>query len=222
MSLKSTRNQQRNTENKKAASGALLPIVVMALIFVIILVTHMFRVNLLQVNYENIDSCLTEALLAGGIVNYHEYGKTGKVMIQSTEEPSPSDYYFLNSYSKFLDCLKTNLALDDGFNVSTDQGVKGKIEVVEYRVYSYISDGDDFFIAEAGLTEGTGYAVKHGVNEKVYVQANDSTVEITETSVYAKIRFTLHLMGYIDWMQGVAPSDVDKEYTLTRLIGVAD
>ena len=204
----------------KKSGVALIPMALVMLVLLIVLLNYVYRINVLQYNYEDIDTALTDSLLAAAVVNLDELGESGTVMIQEDAVfPSPSDSYFLNSYGIFLKCLKINLALDDGFNVTKERGIKGQVKVREYRIYNYIETDEGFYITETGITGGNGYSVTHGINEAVYVKANDGTVEITETSVYAKIEFRLVLSGKVPWTE-LGDDAYEKDVTLTRLIAV--
>ena len=199
MTLESIKARLLKTKKRGAA---LIPMALVMLVLFIVLLNYVYRINVLQYNYEDIDTALTDSLLAAAVVNLDELGESGMVMIQEDAAyPSPSDPYFLNSYATFLKCLRINLALDDGFNVTRQRGMKGQVKVKEYRVYNYIETDEGFYVTETGITGGNGYSVMHGINEAVYVKANDGTVEITETSVYAKIEFRLVLSGKVPWTE---------------------
>lgn len=221
MNLKFMQNLRQSIKGRRKPGNALFPLVTVLLVFTFLLFEFVYRRNLLQINYEEIDNSLTDALLAGAVINYFEYGSSGKVMIQEGEEPSPADRYFTGSYEKFRECLKVNLDLDDSFMALSPGGINGEVYIREYRVYNYIEDGDNFFITETGFSNGNGYAVRYGLNEPVYVRANDGTIEITETSVYARIEFTLQLAGYMSWLDDLPQEYFRNDYCLTRLIGIA-
>ena len=155
------------------------------------------------------------------MINLTEFGKTGKVMIQDGYEPSVWDSYFNNSYRIFCDCLKSNLRLDDEYNATVDNGIVGAVTILEFKVYNYIEDEDGFYITETGLNKGQGYAIKHERSERVYVDANDSQVEIMETSVYGRIGFRFRLAKRTSWLSGMPERYFEDDYTLTRLIGIA-
>ena len=206
---------------KKKDGVAVLPLCIVVIGFLVLLSNFMYRRQLVQINYENIDTALTDSLLAGAIINYSEFGRTGKVMIQDGDEPSVWDSCFDNSYRLFTECLKANLRLDEGYNAMTDNGIVGTVSILEYRVYNYIENEDGFYITEIGLNNGQGYVISHNLNEPVYVSANDSVVEITETSVYGKIGFKFKLAARASWLAAMPEDYFEKNYTLTRLISIA-
>lgn len=211
----------RQSIKKKKDGIAVLPLCIVVIGFLMLLSNFMYRRQLIQINYENIDTALTDSLLAGGVINYSEFGRTGRVMIQDGDEPSVWDGCFDNSYRLFTECLKANLRLDDEYNAMTDNGIVGTVSILEYRVYNYIENEDGFYITEIGLNNGQGYAISHNLNEPVYVNANDSVVEITETSVYGKIGFRFKLATRGSWLIAMPENYFEKNYTLTRLISIA-
>ena len=209
--------------NKKKDGIALLPMVAVVMVFLVLLSNFMYRRELIQINYEKIDTSLTDALLAGGVINYSAFGRTGQVMIQEEgDDPSAMDYYFANSYRLFTECLKASLRLDDGYNATADIGIIGAVSIKGYRVYNYFEDENGFYITEIGLDNGRGYAIRHSLNEPVYVNASDSVIEIKETSVYGQIGFRFRLASQPLWLQGMPPEYFEDDYTLTRLISIAD
>ena len=110
--------------------------------------------------------------------------------------------------------------MDEGYNAMTDNGIVGTVSILEYRVYNYIENEDGFYITEIGLNNGQGYVISHNLNEPVYVSANDSVVEITETSVYGKIGFKFKLAARASWLAAMPEDYFEKNYTLTRLISI--
>ena len=91
---------------KKKDGVAVLPLCIVVIGFLMLLSNFMYRRQLVQINYENIDTALTDSLLAGAIINYSEFGRTGKVMIQDGDEPSVWDSCFDNSYRLFTEWMK--------------------------------------------------------------------------------------------------------------------
>lgn len=222
MSLRFIRSQLRSIRLRTKKDGvALLPLCTVMIVFLMLMANFMYRRELIQINYEKIDTALTDAILAGGVINYSEFGRTGRVMIQESTEPSVWDSYFNNSYQLFYECLKANLRLDEGGNATVDNGIVGAVSILEYRVYNYIENEDGFYITEIGLNNGQGYYVQYNLNEPVYVRANDSVIEIKETSVYAKIGFRFRLAVRASWLAAMPDDNFEKDYTLTRLIGIA-
>ena len=65
---------------KKKDGVAVLPLCIVVIGFLMLLSNFMYRRQLVQINYENIDTALTDSLLAGAIINYSEFGRTGKVI----------------------------------------------------------------------------------------------------------------------------------------------
>lgn len=220
MSLRYIKNLLPNIRTKKYGM-ALLPICTVMIVFLMMLSVFMYRRQLIQINFEKIETSLTDALLAGGVINSSYYGRTGKVMIQEGDEPSAGDSFFNNSYRLFSECLKANLRLNDGYEAEGDNGIIGTVKIIEYRVYNYIESEDGFFITEIGLNNGQAYSMRYNLNENVYVNANDSLVEIKETSVYAKIGFRFRLASRTAWLAAMPEDLFEKDYTLTRLISIA-
>ena len=200
---------------------ALIPMALVMSVLLLVILNYIYRINVIQYNYEDIDTALTDSLLAAAVVNLDELGESGTAVSQEDMFlPSPSDPYFLKSYGIFLKCLKLNLSLDDGFNVTRQRGMKGQVRIKEYKIFNYIETDDGFFITEIGIAGGNGYSVTHGINEAVYIKANDGIVEITETSVYAQIEFRLVITGRMPWIE-LKDDEYERDYTLTRLIGIA-
>ena len=211
----------RQSINRKKDGAAVFPLCAVIVIFLVMLCNFMYRRNFIQINYEKIDTSLTDALLAGGVINYSEFGRTGRVMIQEGEEPSVWDSCFNNSYRLFDECLKANLRLDDEYNATVDNGIIGAVSILEYRVYNYIETEEGFYITEMGLDNGRGYAMRHNLNEQVYVNANNSVVQISETAVYGKIGFRFRLATRTPWLKGMPEQYFEDAYTVTRIIGIA-
>ena len=61
--------------NKKKDGIALLPMVAVVMVFLVLLSNFMYCRELIQINYEKIDTSLTDALLAGGVITPHLAGQ---------------------------------------------------------------------------------------------------------------------------------------------------
>ena len=205
MSLRYTRSLLQKIREVHRASAGLAPMIVMLVFFMCIFLSLIFRKGVLQYDYERLDSGLTYALLAGAVINLDEYVASGNIIIADSVNPEIGDSTFTYSYYCFLDSLKADLGLDEGMSFTGTPGLYGTVEVVEYKVYNYIENDAGWHVTECGISGGQQYVIEGQNNVKITVPANDGTVEITETSVYARIAFCLN---------GV------ERYTLTRLIGV--
>lgn len=162
---------------------------------------------MLQYNYEQLESNLTYSLLAAAIVNLNEYAASGNLIISDAGEPEAGDKAFSDSYSRFKECLRCNIGLDENLQSAGLKGLLGGVDIVSFRVYNYISDAGGWHITECGVNGGQPYTLRYPDNMEVYVNANDGMVNIAETSVYAEISFTLEGFG---------------TYSLTRLVAVTD
>lgn len=166
---------------------------------------QIFSKGVLQYDYERLDSGLTHALLAAAVVNLEEYALSGNLIIADSVEPEIGDKTFANSYNCFLEAIKADLKLDAGMHFIGTPGLYGTMEVLEYKVYNYIQDDAGWHVTECGIKGGQFYVHEGQNNTSVMVEANDGMVEIRETSIYAKIAFSLDGMG---------------EYILKRLIAI--
>lgn len=184
-----------------------MPLAMVIVVFMCTFICYTFRRDRLEYSYEQIDSNLTYSLLAASIINLNEYARTGNLIISDNAEPEVWDAAFVNSYVRFVDCLKNNLGLNDEMETIKEQGMYGKVGIISYRVYNYIADDAGWHITECGIKDGGAYTLRYPDNTDVYVTANDGMLKITETSVYAQISFTLEGLG---------------DYKLTRLVAVTD
>lgn len=205
MILEFIRSLRRRTDRTKAGSAALLPLAMLLVVFMCFFIVYTFRRSALEYCYEQTDSNLTYALLAAAIINLDEYVRSGNLIIADSAEPAVGDAAFANSYLRFLDCLKSNLGLDAAMHSVKGQGLTGEVEVNAYRIYNYVADGSGWHITECGIRNGQHYTLRYPDNVAVYVEANDGVVRVTETSVYARISFSLEGLG---------------AYSLTRLVAV--
>ena len=92
-------------------------------VFMCTFICYTFRRDRLEYSYEQIDSNLTYSLLAASIINLNEYARTGNLIISDNAEPEVWDAAFVNSYVRFVDCLKNNLGLNDEMETIKEQGM---------------------------------------------------------------------------------------------------
>ncbi len=184
-----------------------MPFAMLLIVFMCAFICFTFRRDSLEYNYEQIDSNLTYSLLAAAIINLHEYAESGNLLVSDGGEPTVWDAAFTNSYVRFVDCLKSNLGLNESMETTKGQGLSGGVEIVSYRIYNYVTDKNGQHVTECGIKNGQPYMQRYPDNTDVYVAANDGMVKITETSVCAQISFTLEGIG---------------SYNLTRLVAVTD
>lgn len=227
MILRLNRNPQlsinRAVKLKKSASGSIFPMAFMFILLTVIFVMHMFRMIILEYNYDYINNSLTQSLLGGCVVNLKEYAEDDIFVIQDAGEPAAGDAYVLNSYNLFKDCLKYNLELDDNWVISSGHGIKGEVTVDEYRVYNVINTDAGRQVTEFVITGSNSYFIVHPAGETVSVDATDGIIEIVETSVYGKISFTLHLMGYTPLLdESITEDMVDGRYSLSRVVAIKE
>lgn len=222
MILRSDRNPRQNIK-KQPGNGSLFPLGLMFILVTIILVAYIYRRNLIEFNYNNINNALTSSLLGGCVPNLFEYAESGNLIIQDSLTPSVDDGYFLHSMALFEECLKCNLDLDDGFNILSDRGIKGTVHIEEYRVFNVIKDGTQMAVIELAMVNGNIYVIQYPAGEAVSIQTTDGVKEVLETSVYARISFTLEIMGYSSWMDDSITEDMmEGTYSLSRLVGVSE
>lgn len=184
-----------------------MPFAMLLVVFMCAFISFTFRRDSLEYSYEQIDSNLTYSLLASAVINLDEYVDSGNLIIADGIEPSVWDTAFINSYISFVDFLKCNMELTENMQISKGQGLDGSVEIVSYRVYNCINDGNGRHITECGIINGQPYTLRYPDNMDVYVQANDGMIKITETSIYARISFEIKELG---------------NYSLTRLVAVTD
>ena len=177
----------------------------MLVVFMCFFIVFTFRRSALEYSYEQTDSNLIYSLLAAAIINLDEYVRSGNLIVSDGAEPEVGDRAFVNSYARFVECLRADLGLDDDMRSVKEQGLCGGVEIVSYRIYNYVTDDSGWHITECGINNGQPYTLRYPDNVRVYVQANDGMVCIKETSVYARISFTLEKLG---------------SYRLTRLVAV--
>ena len=102
----------------------------MVVVFMCFFVVYTFRRDMLEYQYEQIDSDITYSLLASAAVNLEEYAMTGNLIIADEKEPDVRDGAFLKAYLTFVDCLKCNMALDDNMQAKADAGMSGTVQIV--------------------------------------------------------------------------------------------
>ena len=128
----------------------------------------------------------------------------------------------LTGHTVFKSVIKNNLGLNDAWEFAEYRDFEGVLVINEYVVYNYYELETGFQIVEISTNGILKQSIAHPVNEKVYVEANGTTKEITETSVYAKITFNQHLMNRISWMESLSDSMMTGTYSLQRLVAVTD
>lgn len=89
--------------------------------------------------------------MAASIINLNEYARTGNLIISDNAEPTVWDAAFVNSYVRFVDCLKNNLGLNDEMETIKEQECTEKSGLFSYRVYNYIADDAGWHITDVGL-----------------------------------------------------------------------
>ena len=212
----------KNTVKQKAgASGTIFPVAFMFILMTVLLVVYIFRMSILEYNYDYINNSLTQSLLGGCVVNLEAYAKGDGLLIQEKETPAAGDVYVLNSYELFKSCLKHNLKLDDGWNILTGHDITGTVNVEEYRIYNVQNIEAGVQVTEYVIAEGNSYFIEHPAGEAVFATTADGIIEITETSVYGKISFTLHLMGYTSLLgEGITEDMMSGSYELSRVVAI--
>lgn len=222
MSSRYIRSPRRSIKRKPAVAS--LPIIVMAVLMMLIFVNYGLRLNALNYNYESIENALVAALFSGAVYNPELLADTGNIIILDHGKDIAQaqgvlpDITFDNSYKIFRECLKTNMKLSDDFT-SPDSSITSSISIDEYRVYNYIADDNGYHVIEMGINDsGSCYVVRHPDNIPVYVQANEQSIEIVETSVYGKISFNMQPSGGSVF----GTTAQNGRYTLARLVAAKE
>lgn len=184
-----------------------MPMVMMLVVFMSTFIIFTYKRNMLEYECGQIDGNLTYSLLASAVVNLEEYAESGNLIIADADEPDSGDRAFLNAYLRFADYLMCNMALDENMRAEGVSEICDDVKIAFYKIYNYITDGENFRIVECGIVDGQAYTLRHAENKPVRVSANGGFVDIEETSVCAKITFNISGIG---------------EYSLTRLIAVTD
>ena len=109
-----------------------MPLAMVIVVFMCWFLSYSFRRESLEYNYEQIDSNLTYSLLAAAIINFNEYAVSGNLIISDGAEPEVWDSAFINSYIRFMDCLKCNLGLDENMCITKGQGMENKVDITGY------------------------------------------------------------------------------------------
>lgn len=210
---------QRST---KRASASMLPVALMFILMMIVLTNYMYRQQMLQYNYENIENSLVDSLLASSVVNLTELVRNGDIVIDTATSGVSTQSCFDRSYEIFRDTLKSNLHLSDAWEFDGARDFKGTLIINEFSVYNYYKIPNGFQIVRITKTETGASSYTYPVNQKVYVYANGVNKEITQTSVYSQITFSVHLMNRIDWMESLTDAMMTGTYSLRRLVAITD
>lgn len=91
---------QRST---KRASASMLPVALMFILMMIVLTNYMYRQQMLQYNYENIENSLVDSLLASSVVNLTELVRNGDIVIDTATSGVSTQSCFDRSYEIFRD-----------------------------------------------------------------------------------------------------------------------
>lgn len=118
-------NISRECSAKRSASGTIFPVAFTFILFTVLMVVYIFRMSILEYNYDYINNSLTQSLLGGCVVNLEAYAESDELIIQAQGAPTAGDTYVLNSYECFKDCLKYNLRLDDAWNILSGHDITG-------------------------------------------------------------------------------------------------
>ncbi len=210
---------QRST---KRASASMLPVALMFILMMIVLSNYMYRQQMLQYNYENIENSLVDSLLASSVVNLTELARNGDIVIDTATSGVSTQSCFDRSYKIFRDTLKSNLHLSDTWEFDGTRDFKGALVINEFSVYNYYKIPNGFQIVRITKTEAGISSYTYPVNQKAYVYANGVNKEITQTSVYSQITFNVHLMDRIDWMESLTDAMMTGTYSLRRLVAITD
>lgn len=196
---------------KKKNAVSMMPIMMCCILLVLVFMQYVYRKNMIVYRYEDVENALISSLLAGGIVNTVILGKSGDIVIAESLYPNAGDSFFPGSYLRFMESMGNNLPSD----LELGEGLK----VNEYRVYNYVKTEDSFLVTLIGYKNGNIYLIPYNEGQHVYVKANDTLVDISETSVYASVSFPLKVMGEFDFF-GKHFGNSGETVELTRLVGI--
>lgn len=221
---------------KKSGSGSVLGICVICVLFSIFLSAIFLYRTTASYNYRNIDNALTDALLAGCIIDQREYEIMGNIAITESGVLSPNSggakTYVDQSYDFFVQSLRKNIPLTDG----TDK----KKEYFNFKITKYIIfnvNGNDvtayiFNSPETSTqyTKASGLSTAASVLKQIdssnsdvintangTIKTSDGFVRINKTCVYAEVEFTLNTVPAFEWLTS---KDRQRTYKLARCIAI--
>lgn len=155
----------------KKRSGNLNYIIpMMFIVIVVLLITYIFKLQGIRQGANKVDTCLTAANLAAATVDLNKYGEDK--IIENTD--------FEKSFNDFKLCLKKNLNLNDNFSFKDETVFKGKVEIVDFRIYNIKKST----IQMVEITEKGNKIIKEFAKD---VKTPDG-VKIVTTTVYSKIK----------------------------------
>lgn len=185
-------------EAKRKGGASVYILAVYAIVLIIIVWLYTFQTRLINYVRDDYDSGLVMSLLGAATINVEEYGRTGQRVIHGSGSPdSCPDEHLEAALHRLQSLLATNL--------SSWQIVISPVTLDEFKVYNVYeyraeNGAEERQIYECTWTNGSWSEVTHGVNEAVYVygagERGHAEALVEDTTVYAKISFTIELYPY--------------------------
>lgn len=174
---------------------------------------------------------------------YRTISPTGIVMngsvisdtsFKATESPEITmpgmDSFLIASFQRFDHSLTHNLNLDAGDNTNF-VGIDGSVTIAEFSVYNKFLEFDNSgnmsnfrFVKYTYMNGGgwTAYPYDKGVCPTVYNSHDKHNVTLTESSVYARLSFTVKVSDYKSFMAGyLNPDSLKQNIEYSRAVSIA-
>ena len=205
---------------KKKGSGLVIPICFVFILGGVFLSSVFIYRTSLNYHYRNIDNALTDALLAGAVIDLKEYAITGNIIIPDALTPGDNTTYIQQSYQYFKQNLKEDLPLTEGRDdIKKYSGFKIK-EYIIFNVVNGIITAYRFDTA-LGSYHKCSTSELHGLIPDGAVATSDGPVKITKTSIYAEIGFSLKVRPFFAWMDNEEESRLSGCH-LSRCVAVTN
>lgn len=181
----------------------------------------------LNYNYRNIDNALTDALLAGAIVDLKEYAVTGNIIIPDAKvSDNDNETYLSQSLNLFTRCLNANLINKNTYG----QNIKNVI-ITKYVVFNVSNGIISAYIFDNPQSNPTSYhkASDSELNKlfddnsiKHKITTSDGAIAITKTSIYAKLEFNLKTAPIFSWSSANEKSGTWQTLSLSRCVAITN
>lgn len=202
--LKFTRSQL--LKNKVNGSGNILIMATAGIFLLLILLSYLYRFQLMTLNRQVIDESLTSAMLGAEVVDLSRYAEDENIIIVD------------NTRDIFVELLKANLGLNDSWEIDRP-GLTGEVKVEDFRVYNKISTDTGYYIQEIIKSTAGSYTINYAEGEAVKIKTTDGDKIVTDTSLYVKISFMVNTLGYAENTR-YKNEPRYKRYALSRLVSV--
>lgn len=193
-------------KTKLRGSGNILIIATAGLFMLLLMLSYLYRFQLMTLNRQVIDESLTSAMLGAEVVDLSRYAEDENIVLVD------------NTRDIFIELIKANLCLSDNWEINRP-GLTGEVKVEDFRVYNKISTSTGHYIQEIVKSTAGSYTIDHAEGEVVKVKTTDGDKVITDTSLYVKISFMVNTIGYAE-NTAYKNEPRYKRYALSRLVSV--